>query len=74
MSRTTALRPYALIALAAVVLGIVENSLFGSDKAGTTAHDVSVGFFFLAVVGIVALVALGVVALIRRTGTRTATR
>ncbi len=59
------LRPYVLIAVAAVVIGILENAFFGADHGGLK-HHVSVGFFFLAVAGILALVALAVVALVRR--------
>ncbi|WP_375478623.1 hypothetical protein [uncultured Jatrophihabitans sp.] len=59
------IRPYALLALAAVVIGILENVFFGADHGGAK-HDVSVAFFLLAVVGGVALVALGVLALARR--------
>ncbi len=59
------LRPYVLIAVAAVVIGILENAFFGADHGGVK-HHVSVGFFFLAVAGILALVALAVVALVRR--------
>ena len=59
------LTPYALGALAAVVVGVLENLLFGSDSPGTR-QTVSVGFFFLFVVGAVALLAVGVVAVVRR--------
>lgn len=68
------LRPYAFIALAAAVLGIAENVLFGSDTTGTLRQQVSVGFFFLAVVGVVAMIALGALALTRRLRARAATR
>jgi hypothetical protein len=59
------LRPYVLIALAAIVIGILENAFFGADHGGLK-HHVSVGFFFLTVAGVLALIALGVVALVRR--------
>ena len=59
------LRPYVLAAVAAVVIGVLQNLFFGSDAPGTQ-HQVSVAFFFLAVEGVLALVALTVVALVRR--------
>ncbi len=59
------IRPYALIALAAVVIGVLENLLFGADHGGLK-HQLSVGFFFLAVAGVLALVALAAVVLVRR--------
>lgn len=62
------LRPYALIALAAVVVGVLENTLFGADSGGFR-HQLSVFFFFLAVAGILALVVLAILALVRRTRT-----
>ena len=68
------LRLYALIALAAAVIGIGENALFGSDRTGTLKHAVSVGFFLLAVVAVLALITLGVIALSRRMRGRTASR
>lgn len=67
------LRPYVLIALAAAIVGIVENALFGADTAGTK-HSISVGFFFLTVIAVVALVGLGAVALTRRLHAHSATR
>jgi hypothetical protein len=62
------LRPYVLLAAAAVVIGILENVFFGADSGGAK-HDISVGFFLLAVLGLVALVVLGVVAVVRRART-----
>lgn len=59
------LRPYALSAVAAVIIGILENVLFGADH-GEPKHDISVGFFFLLVAGVLTLVALAIVALVRR--------
>jgi hypothetical protein len=59
------LRPYALLALAIVIVGIAENAFFGADHGGVR-HDISVGFFLLTVVAVVALVGLGAVALTRR--------
>ena len=59
------LRPLALVAAALVVIGILENAFFGADSGGAK-HHISVGFFFLAVLGIVALVVLGILALVRR--------
>ena len=70
---TRSLRPYALLALVAVVLGVVENTVFGSDGAGTR-HTVSVAFFFLAVVGVVALLVVGGVAVARRVRASEASR
>ena len=62
------LRPYAFIALAAIVIGILENTFFGADHGGAK-HDISVAFFFVSVIGVVGLIALGVVAVVRRTQT-----
>jgi len=59
------LRPYALIALATVVVGTLENVFFGEDEGGLK-HQISLGFFFLTVAGVLALIALVVVALVRR--------
>ena len=59
------LRPYVLLALAAAILGVAENALFGSDNP-VLRHSISVGFFFLTVVAVVALLGLGAVALVRR--------
>jgi hypothetical protein len=59
------LRPYLLIAIAAIVIGILENVFFGADHGGLK-HHVSVGFFFLTVAGVLGVVAVGVVALTRR--------
>ena len=59
------LRPYAIIAFIAAVLGVAENALFGADKGGLR-HHVSVGFFLLTVVAVVALIVIGAVALGRR--------
>lgn len=59
------LRPYVLIAICAVVIGILENVFFGADHGGLK-HNVSVAFFFLTVAGVLALVALAIVALVRR--------
>lgn len=59
------LRPYVLLALAAAILGVAENALFGSDNPGLR-HSISVGFFFLTVVAVVAVLGLGAVALVRR--------
>lgn len=65
------LRPYAVIALAAVLVGILENVFFGVDHGGLK-HHISVGFFFLAVAGVLTLLALTVVALARRHHSSTA--
>jgi uncharacterized membrane protein len=62
------LRPLALVATALVVVGILENLFFGADSGGAK-HYISVGFFFLTLLGIVALVALGIVAVVRRVRT-----
>lgn len=59
------LRPFALASTAAVLIGIIENVFFGRDTPGT-AHNISVGFFFLIVAGVVALLVTGAVALTRR--------
>ena len=59
------LRPYAIGAAALVVIGILENAFFGADSGGAK-HDISVGFFFLSVLGLVALVVIGVLAVVRR--------
>ena len=59
------LRPYVLIALAAVVIGILENVFFGADHGGLK-HHVSVGFFFLAVAGVLTVIALAILGLVRR--------
>ena len=67
------LRPYALIALAAAVIGIAENALFGADKGGLR-HHLSVVFFLLTVVAVVALIAIGAVAVARRLRARQAVR
>jgi len=47
------------------LIGILENVFFGADQGGLKQH-ISVGFFFLTVAGVLALVALAVVALVRR--------
>lgn len=70
---TRSLRPYALLALAAVVLGVLENALFGSDGS-STQHAVSVAFFFLAVIGAVALLVVGGVAAVRQVRSAQASR
>ncbi|WP_375503805.1 hypothetical protein [uncultured Jatrophihabitans sp.] len=62
------LRTYALLALAAVVVGGLENAFFGADHGGAK-HHISVGFFFLAVAGLLGLVAVGVAYLVRRVQT-----
>ena len=63
MPRT--LRPYALTALAVVVISVAENVFFGRDTPGT-AHDVSIIFFFLFLAGLVVLLATGGVAVARK--------
>jgi hypothetical protein len=63
MNRT--LRPYAMIAVAAIIVGIIENALFGSDKAGTK-HDISVAFFFLTVLSALALITIVALSLVGR--------
>jgi hypothetical protein len=67
------LRTYALLALVAVVVGVLENVLFGADAPGTR-QQVSVGFFFLAVAGIAGLVVVGIFAAVRRVRASEATR
>ncbi len=57
--------PYTLTAVAAVIIGILENVFFGADEGGLK-HQLSVGFFFLTVAGVLVLIALAVVALVRR--------
>lgn len=59
------LRPYALVALAAMIVGLLENVFFGADHGGIK-HDIAVGFFLLLIIGAVALIAIGVVAITRR--------
>ena len=59
------LRTAAAVAAVVLVLGILENSLFGRDTPGT-AHDVSIAFFLIAVIALVALVATGIAGLVRR--------
>lgn len=59
------LLPLFLIALAVVIIGILENVFFGDDHGGLK-HQISVGFFLLTVAGVLALVALAVLALTRR--------
>jgi hypothetical protein len=59
------LRTAAVVAAVVLVLGVLENSLFGKDNPGT-AHDVSIAFFLLAVVALIALVGIGVAGLVRR--------
>lgn len=67
------LRPYVLIALAAAIIGSLENAFFGADKGGAK-HYISVGFFFLIVAAVVALIGLGALALTRHLRARAATR
>ncbi|MDQ6727291.1 MAG: hypothetical protein M3066_14155 [Actinomycetota bacterium] len=62
---TRSLRPFILTAVAAVLVGMFENILFGRDTPGT-AHDVSILFFFLFAAGVCGLLTTGVTALIRR--------
>jgi hypothetical protein len=62
------LRTYAYIAVAVLLAGILENALFGKDHPGT-AHDIGVVFFLASVLALVALLVLGVVALLRRART-----
>lgn len=59
------LRLYAVIAFVAAVVGVAENALFGADKGGLR-HHVSVAFFLLTVVAVVALIGIGAVSLTRR--------
>jgi hypothetical protein len=59
------LRPYTIGALAAVLVGMFENILFGRDTPGT-AHDISILFFFVFAAGLLGLIACGVTALTRR--------
>ena len=62
------LRTYAYLAAAVLVVGILENALFGADFGGAR-HHISVAFFFASVLALVALVALAVVGLVRRSRT-----
>jgi uncharacterized membrane protein len=62
------LRTYAAVAAAILVLGILENAFFGADSGGAK-HQISVAFFFASVLALVALVALAVVGLVRRSRT-----
>jgi hypothetical protein len=64
MPKQRSVRPYVFAALAAVVLGVTENVLFGRDTPGT-AHDVSTAFFLLFLAGVLALAATGIVAVSR---------
>jgi hypothetical protein len=59
------LRTYAVLAAVVLVVGALENALFGRDTPGT-AHDVSILFFFAAVLALAVLVVLAVLALVRR--------
>ena len=59
------LRLAAALAAVVLVLCVLENALFGKDSPGT-AHDISVAFFFLAVLSLVALVVIGAAGLFRR--------
>lgn len=59
------LRPAALIAMATVIIGILENVFFGADHGGAK-HAISVGFFLLTLVGAATLLVIGVLALARR--------
>ncbi len=61
------LRPYTLASLAALLVGMFENILFGRDTPGT-AHDVSIAFFFVFVAGLLGLCACGTAALVRLRG------
>ena len=47
------------------MIGFLENMFFGADHGGFK-HHLSVGFFFLAVLGLLGLVAIGVLTLVRR--------
>ena len=62
------LRLYAALAAAVLLVGVLENALFGRDNPGT-AHDVSIGFFLASVLALAVLVALAVLALVRRVRT-----
>ena len=62
------LRTYAYLAAAVLVVGILENALFGADSGGAR-HHISVAFFFASVLALVALVVLAVVGLVRRSRT-----
>jgi hypothetical protein len=62
------LRTAAAVAAVVLVIGVLENALFGKDDPGT-AHDVSVAFFLLSVLALVALVGIGVTGLLRRRAT-----
>jgi hypothetical protein len=62
------LRTAASLAAVVLVIGVLENALFGKDNPGT-AHDVSIAFFLLAVLALVALVGIGVAGLVRRRAT-----
>lgn len=53
------------IALAVLVVGVLENVLFGSDAPGT-AHDISIAFFLAQLIAAVALLVMLVLAVAGR--------
>lgn len=59
------LRLLALVGAAALVVGFLENTFFGADSGGAK-HYVSVGFFFLALLGLAMLAVAGIAAVVRR--------
>ena len=60
----------AILAGLLALIGFLEVGFFGSDIQGTAKHDISVGFWLLTVVALVALAVIGVLALMRRFRTR----
>ena len=63
------LRSALAVAVVLVVIGVLENALWGKDHPGT-AHDISVAFFLVAVIGLAAIVVIGLTALVRTVGAR----